>query len=76
MASNAIHQMIGRALTERSFREKLLLRPQLAVRDFPLSDQEQSQIIALKAVDLEEFSQLLSERLIDTLEPEAERPGT
>jgi hypothetical protein len=31
--------------------------------DFPLSDTEQSQIASLKAIDLEEFSRLLSERL-------------
>jgi hypothetical protein len=68
--------MIGRALTERSFREKLLLKPQLAVRDFPLSDQEQSQILALKAMDLEEFSRLLSESLVEPLDARVEQPVT
>lgn len=65
--------MIGRALTERSFREKLLLKPQLAVRDFPLSDQEQSRILALKAMDLEEFSRLLSESLVEPLDVKPEQ---
>jgi hypothetical protein len=63
MTPSAIHQMIGRALTERSFRERLLLQPQVAVREFPLTESEQTQIVSLKALDLEEFSRLLYERL-------------
>jgi hypothetical protein len=63
MAPRAIHQLIGRALTERSFREQLLEQPQLAMLEFPLSDAEQSSIASLKAMNLEEFSRLLSERL-------------
>jgi hypothetical protein len=63
MTPSAIHQMIGRALTERSFRERLLLQPQIAVREFPLTESEQTQIVSLKAIDLEEFSRLLYERL-------------
>lgn len=67
MAPRAIHQLIGRALTERSFREQLLEHPQVAMLEFPLSDSEQSQIASLKAIDLEEFSRLLSERLQEPL---------
>jgi hypothetical protein len=63
MAAKAIHQLIGKALTERSFRERLLEQPQVAMLEFPLSDTEQSQIASLEAIDLEEFSRLLSERL-------------
>ena len=63
MTPRAIHQLIGKALTERSFREQLLEQPQVAMLDFPLSDAEQDQIATLKAIDLEEFSRLLSERL-------------
>jgi len=70
MTTNTIHRLIGRALTERSFREQLLLRPQAAIREFPLSDTEQTHIASLKAMDLEEFSRLLSERLRDSLDPD------
>jgi hypothetical protein len=63
MTPKAIHQIIGRALTERSFREQLLLQPQVAIREFPLTDVEHTQIVSLEALDLEEFSRLLRERL-------------
>jgi hypothetical protein len=63
MTTSVIHQMIGRALTERSFREQLLQQPQQAIREFPLSKAEQAQIASLKAPDLEEFSRMLTERL-------------
>ena len=66
MTTNTIHRLIGRALTERSFREQLLLRPQAAIREFPLSATEQTHISSLKAMDLEEFSRKLSERLRDS----------
>ena len=70
MTPKTIHQIIGKALTERSFREQLLLQPKVAIREFPLTDDEQTQIVSLKALDLEEFSRLLSERLRDPLESE------
>lgn len=73
MTARVINQMIGRALTERSFREKLLRSPQDAIRGFPLSALEQSQIASLKAMNLEEFSQLLSERLREVVEPDTDR---
>lgn len=63
MTTRVIHQMIGRALTERSFREQLLQQPNLAILEFTLSKAEQTQIASLKAPDLEEFSRLLTERL-------------
>ena len=69
MTTHTIHRMIGRALTERSFREQLLLSPQAAIREFPLSETEQTHITSLRAMDLEEFSRLLSERLCETLDP-------
>jgi hypothetical protein len=65
MTTNTIHRMIGRALTDPSFREQLLMRPQAVISEFPLSEVEQTHITSLKAMDLEEFSQLLSERLLD-----------
>jgi hypothetical protein len=70
MTADVIHKLIGRALIERSFREQLLLQPQVAIREFPLSDTEQTHITSLKAMDLEEFSQLLRERLHDPLHPD------
>ena len=53
MTTLALHRMIGRALTERSFREKLLLSPQAAMREFPLSAREQAHITSLQAMNLE-----------------------
>ena len=70
MTTHTIHRMIGRALTERSFREQLLLSPHAAIREFPLSEAEQTHITSLRAMDLEEFSRLLSERLHDSLDPD------
>lgn len=66
MTTNAIHHMIGRALTDRSFREQLLLSPQTAIQEFPLSETEQTYITSLRAMDLEDFSRKLSERLRDS----------
>ena len=68
MPTNTIHQLIGRALTEPSFREQLLLQPQVAVREFPLSETEQAYISSLRAVNLEEFSQKLSEWLHESVQ--------
>ena len=70
MTTIALNRLIGRALTERSFREQLLLRPQAAIRKFPLSTTEQTHINSLNAMDLEDFSRLLSERLRDSLDSE------
>jgi len=73
MTTLAVHRMIGKALTERSFREKLLLSPQAAIREFPLSEKEQTQITSLRAMNLEEFSLALSERLMDPIDANADR---
>ncbi len=63
MTTLALQRMIGRALTERSFREKLLLSPGAAIDEFPLSAREQAQVASVRAVNLEEFSLALRERL-------------
>jgi len=68
MTTNMIHQLIGRALTDRSFREQLLLKPQVAIKEYPLSESEQTYFSSLQAMNLEEFSRKLSERLRDSLE--------
>jgi hypothetical protein len=73
MTTLALQRMIGRALTERSFREKLLLSPQAAMREFPLSESEQAHIHSLRAVSLEEFSLALSERLMDPVDAGSDR---
>ena len=52
MTTNTIHRMIGRALTDREFRERLLLSPQAAILEFPLSEMEQLHITSLRAMDL------------------------
>lgn len=63
MPTSTVHRLIGRALTDRRFREDLLRRPSLVIKDYPLSQLEQSHIKSLRAMSLEEFSQKLSERL-------------
>ncbi len=68
MTTHAIHRMIGRALTDRRFREDLLRRPSLAIKDYPLSQLEQSHIKSLREMSLEEFSQKLSELLRNPIE--------
>jgi hypothetical protein len=70
MTPNAIHRLIGRALTERSFREQLLERPGTALREYPFSKSERLQIASVRAPDLEEFSRLLSERFNDPIDQE------
>ena len=75
MTTNTIHQLIGRALTDPSFREQLLQRPQAAIKEFPLSEMEQSHIISLRAMDLEEFSHLLSQRLSDPRDSNSNNGG-
>jgi hypothetical protein len=74
MTPKAIDQLIGRALTERSFREQLLERPGAALREYPLSKSERSHIVSVKAPDLEEFSRLLSERFYDPIDEESTWP--
>lgn len=76
MTTNTIHQLIGRALTDPSFREQLLQQPQVAVKEYPLSEREQSHITSLRAVDLEEFSRLLSERLREVRDPAPKNGGS
>jgi hypothetical protein len=65
MSDHTVHQMIGRALTDRQFREVLLHRPQEAVREFPFSNRERALIISLRAASLEEFARKLDEHLGD-----------
>ena len=74
MPTSVIHQVIGRALTERSFRERLLVSPAAAMHGYPLSAAERSQIASVEAADLEQFSRLLSERLRET--PDQGRNGS
>jgi hypothetical protein len=70
--------MIGRALTDRQFREDLLRSPLEATRDLPLTRQERDLIATLHAASLDEFSRMLKERLPEPRErhwyrgPEAE----
>ena len=68
MAQEAMHKMIGRALTDRQFREELLRSPLEATHDLPLTSQERELIASVQAVSLEEFSRKLNERLPESRE--------
>ena len=68
MSTSTVHRLIGRALTDRRFREDLLRRPSQAIKDYPLSQLERSHIKSLREGSLEEFSQKLSERLRYSIE--------
>lgn len=61
-SSPALHRLIGRALTDRRFREALLCSPKEAIREYPFTPQERELIASVRAASLEEFSRLLDER--------------
>ena len=63
MSADTVHQMIGRALTDRRFREGLLSNPGEAIRDLPFSRGEREVIGSLRAGSLEEFSRALAEQM-------------
>lgn len=63
MPENTIHMMIGKAVTDRRFREHLLRSPREATREFPLTNHERELIASVEAASLEEFSCRLRERL-------------
>ncbi|HSB91207.1 MAG TPA: Os1348 family NHLP clan protein, partial [Anaerolineales bacterium] len=58
-----MHRLIGRALVDRQFRERLLKRPAEAIRDLPFTGPERSLVESLRASSLEEFSRQLDEML-------------
>lgn len=68
MANEAMHKMIGRALTDRQFREDLLRSPLEATRDMPLTTQERALIASVHASSLEELSCMLNDRLPESRE--------
>lgn len=63
MSSESVHQMIGRAVIDRDFREQLLHSPAKASGEFSLTKWERSLVRSLRARTLEEFAQKLSEGL-------------
>ena len=63
MPQKTIHMMIGKAVTDRRFREHLLRSPLEATGEFPLSSHERELIASVEAASLEEFSRKLHERL-------------
>jgi DNA replication initiation complex subunit (GINS family) len=68
MAQETMHKMIGRALTDRQFREELLRSPLEATHDLPLTSQERELIASVHATSLEEFSRKLKEQLPESRE--------
>ncbi len=63
MREHILHKVIGKALTEPEFRAVLLERPKEAIREFPFSEEDRSIIGSVRALSLEEFAQVLSERI-------------
>jgi hypothetical protein len=63
MLEERMHRLIGRALTDPRFRERLLRSPAEAIRDLPLTRSERSLVASLRAASLEEFSRKLDEKL-------------
>jgi hypothetical protein len=61
MARDEVHKLIGRALTDRAFREQLLQSPMQATSGYPFSEQERELIASLQATSLEELSRRLAE---------------
>jgi hypothetical protein len=63
MLEERMHRLIGQALTDPRFRERLLRSPAEAIRDLPLTRSERSLVASLHAASLEEFSRKLDEKL-------------
>jgi len=70
MFADRMHRLIGRALTDPHFRERLLRSPAEAVRDLPLTRLERSVVASLRASSLEEFSRKLDQKLEEVRPPE------
>ena len=63
MSAERLHRLIGRALTDPRFRERLLQNPAEAVRGLRLTSEERSLVTSLRASNLVEFSRQLAQRL-------------
>ena len=72
---SVVQQLIGRALTDRRFREELLADPMLATDGYALSREERVLIVSLRATSLEELSRKLAEHDMEGSERAAERSG-
>jgi hypothetical protein len=75
VAPAILHQLIGRALTDRRFRETLLRSPVEAIRDLPLTAQERNLIATLRATSLEDLSRKLDAYVGEPPTDEAVREG-
>jgi len=77
MTSHPIfHHLIGRALTDRRFREALLRSPREAIGEYPFTPQERELIASVRASSLEEFSRQLDERGPALSPSSSLRPGS
>lgn len=74
MARDAVHKLIGRALTDRAFREKLLRSPIEATSGYAFSEEERVLIASLRATSLEDLSRKLAEHDVEGSNRDAERP--
>jgi hypothetical protein len=66
MYADRMHRLIGRALVDPRFRERLLHSPGEAIRDLPFTGPERSMVASLRASSLEEFSRQLDAKLEET----------
>lgn len=65
ISRGVLHRVIGRALTDARFRERLLRDPMEATDGYPFSEEERRLIASLRATSLDELSRKLAERLAD-----------
>ena len=75
ISRSVLHEVIGRALTDRKFRDELLRDPMLATDGYALSREERELIVSLRATSLEELSRKLAEHDMEGSERAAERLG-
>lgn len=60
LAEEALHQLVGTALTDGDFCRRLLSQPREILGSFDLSPEEIAAIMRIKARSLEEFSRELN----------------
>lgn len=65
MSWQNINQMLGLAMVDTKFADRLLANPLTAIREFgfDLTDEEENILREVKASDVSELSQILVERL-------------
>lgn len=63
MSIEAVHQVIGRAVTDEAFRKLLFENPDAALQGFDLTDEERAALADLDEEEVSAFSNQLSQRI-------------